>query len=116
MAQYLCILRGGDDKIASMTQAGRDSHMQDWFTWVTKLVEQGAYKDGNPLDANHKMMKKKGSEIIFDGPYTESKEIVGGFMIIEAENLEEACELSKGCPIFDVDGTLEIAQVIPANE
>ena len=59
MAQYLCIIRGGDDKLAELSESERNSHMQDWFAWVEKLTKDGSYQEGNPLDASHKIMRKK---------------------------------------------------------
>ena len=39
-----------------------------------------------------------------DGPFAEAKDVVGGYTLIEARDLDQAAELSKGCPIFEVDG------------
>jgi hypothetical protein len=44
-------------------------------------------------------------------PYSESKEIVGGYIKIKADNLQQAIEISKGCPIFNFDGIVEIREV-----
>jgi hypothetical protein len=49
---------------------------------------------------------------VTDGPFAETKEIVGGYTVIEARDLEEAVELSKGCPIFDGKGAVEIRPVM----
>ena len=37
-------------------------------------------------------------------------------MILNAESLDKACEISKDCPVFDVDGSIEVAQIIPVEE
>ena len=46
-----------------------------------------------------------------DGPYAEAKDLVLGFIIVEARDLAEAAELSKGCPMLDGDGSVEIRPV-----
>jgi hypothetical protein len=52
---------------------------------------------------------------IQDGPYAEAKDVIGGFSIIEADDLDEAAELSKGCPILEVGGSVEVRPVQVLN-
>jgi hypothetical protein len=54
----------------------------------------------------------RGGQLITDGPYTEGKEIVGGYALISVNTLEEATQLSQGCPILESAGTVEIRQVM----
>jgi hypothetical protein len=49
---------------------------------------------------------------VTDGPFTETKDVVGGYTLIEARDLAEAVDLSKGCPIFEVDGAVEVRPVM----
>jgi hypothetical protein len=48
---------------------------------------------------------------ITDGPYMANNETVGGYVSIKADNLQEAIEICKGCPIFNFDGNVEIREV-----
>jgi len=52
------------------------------------------------------------SKVVTDGPYAESKDIVGGYTLIQAKDLGEAAELSKGCPIFESGGLVEVRPVM----
>ena len=54
----------------------------------------------------------KGEVIVTDGPFTESKEVVGGFFTILANSLDEAVEISKECPDFDLGGSVEVREVL----
>ena len=49
-----------------------------------------------------------GKKVVSDGPFIEMKEIVGGFSIVQADTLDAAAELAKGCPIFVRGGTVEV--------
>jgi len=69
---------------------------------------------GEPLESGGKVVRGK-QKAITDGPYAESKDLVGGYLLIEARNLEEATELSRGCPVLDVDGTVEIRPIASMN-
>ena len=46
-----------------------------------------------------------------DGPYAEAKDLVGGYAIIEARDLEAAVEIARGCPIYERDGVVEVRPV-----
>ena len=50
--------------------------------------------------------------VMSDGPYAESKDMVGGYTVLTAEDLDEATEIARGCPFLDVGGTVEIRPVI----
>jgi hypothetical protein len=52
--------------------------------------------------------------VVSDGPYTEMKEIVGGYLICKAENLDEAVAMTEGCPTLLSGGTtVEVRDVMP---
>jgi hypothetical protein len=46
-----------------------------------------------------------------DGPYTETKESVGGYFIVEAASLDEAAEIAKECPALLHDGVVEVREI-----
>jgi hypothetical protein len=51
------------------------------------------------------------SQVVTDGPYLEIKEAIGGYTLIRAESLEEAAEISKGCPILLAGGNVEVREI-----
>jgi hypothetical protein len=108
MSEFVFLYRGGE--------AGRASEqaqlmMQKWTNWLKGLADKGHVKDqGKPLERTGKLVKGK-QKIVTDGPFAETKDVVGGFTLIEARDLDQAAELSKGCPIFEVDGAVEVRPV-----
>jgi hypothetical protein len=52
---------------------------------------------------------------VTDGPFAESKDIVGGYTLVQARDLDEAVELSKGCPIFEGEGVVEVRPIMQMN-
>jgi hypothetical protein len=48
---------------------------------------------------------------VTDGPFIEAKEMVGGYLIVNAKDINEAVEISKGCPIFLENGKVEVRPV-----
>lgn len=79
-----------------------------WMTWLKDLSDKGHVKSlGEPLQRGGKVVKGKKKQVI-DGPFAEAKDVVGGYSIIVAKDLEQAVDLSLGCPIFEDGGSVEI--------
>lgn len=47
-----------------------------------------------------------------DGPSAEVKDLVNGYVLIETKTIEQAVELSKGCPIFEDGGSVEVRPIL----
>ena len=70
--------------------------MQLWMAWMQELATRGHIKErGQPLEPTGKVVDGK-EKSITDGPYAEAKDLVGGYTIILAKDLDEAAELSRG--------------------
>ena len=104
MSEFTYLYRGGRDTSASPEQMQKT--MQKWTAWFKEL--------GHPLESTG-MVVKGNQKIVTDGPYAEAKDVVGGFSLIEAKDLAHALEISKGCPIFEVGGSVEVRPVMQLN-
>lgn len=103
----------GRDRSASPEQMQRT--MEKWVAWFKDLGAKGHLKDpGHPLEASGKVVKGK-QKTVNDGPYAEAKDVVGGYIVIEAKDLAHATELSKGCPVLDVGGSVEVRPIEKLN-
>ena len=108
MSEFTFLIRGRD-RSASPDQMQKT--MQKWIDWFKELGANGHLKDpGHPLEGGGKVVTGN-RKIVTDGPYAEAKDVVGGFTLIEARDLAEAAELSKGCPILEVGGSVEIRPI-----
>jgi hypothetical protein len=87
-------------------------NMQRWMAWMRELETKGHLKDrGQPLERTGKVVRGQQRSVI-DGPYTESKDLIGGFTIVEATDIDQAVELSHGCPILEGGGSVEVRPVM----
>src|SRR6201982_3513523 len=112
MSEFVYLYRGGSREGSpdQMQQV-----MQKWMAWFKELAEKGHIKDrGQPLERTGKLVKGK-QKTVTDGPFAEAKDVVGGYTQIEAGDLDEAVELSKGCPICEVEGAVEVRPVMKIN-
>lgn len=89
--------------------------MQKWMAWMKELGEKGNLKAvGSPLEKTGKLVSGK-SKVVSDGPFAEAKDLIGGFTLVTAKDIDEAVELSKGCPIFLVGGAVEVRPILQMN-
>jgi hypothetical protein len=108
MEKFMYLFRGGMDNTQSPEVM--QAHMQKWSVWMQQLTKNGSMVGGEPLQRSGKLVSGQ-KKVVTDGPFVEAKEIVGGYLVVMAKNLDEAVEISKGCPIFETDGKLEVRPV-----
>ena len=115
MKEFLLIFRR--DHVSSepaMSPEQLQAMMKPWQDWIGSIAAQNKLVSaGNRLEGGGKVVK--GSNVITDGPYVEIKEAIGGYTIVKAASLEEAAELSKGCPILMIGGSVEVRAIIPMD-
>ena len=113
MSEFVYLFRTtADDQRAAMgTPEQAQQSLQVWLRWIRELEAGGHLKSpGQPLAPTGSVVRGKG-QVVTDGPYVEAKDMVLGFLIIEARDLAEAVELSRGCPMLAGDGSVEIRPV-----
>jgi hypothetical protein len=104
MGEFVYLYRGGE---AGRSPERMQQTMQKWMAWFKDLAENGHVIDrGQPLERAGKLVKGSKKAVI-DGPFAEAKDVIGGFTLIKARDLDHAVELSKGCPIFEFEGAAE---------
>jgi hypothetical protein len=87
--------------------------MARWNAWFENMKEKGQLKNlGLPLDRSSGKVLGAQKKTVTDGPYVESKEVLGGFSIIEAPDLDRAARIALGCPILDMGGSVEVRPVM----
>jgi hypothetical protein len=111
MKDYLFLFRGGLDFTTASPEQLQQALM-NWKNWTEELSKKGIYGGGERLKRNDATVVKGKAKQVIDGPYNESKGVVGGYINIKADNLQQAIEISKGCPIFNFDGNVEIREVV----
>jgi hypothetical protein len=81
-----------------------------WKEWVGGIVAQGKLASGGSrLSLEGKVLRPGG--VITDGPFVEIKEKLGSFIVVKAENLEEATTLAHGCPALEQNGSVEVRPI-----
>lgn len=88
--------------------------MQERMNWLGSIAAQNKLVDkGNtllPMLGSAKTVKP--DNVLTDGPYTEIKEFIVGYIIVRTETIDEAVEIAKGNPIFKIGGNIEVREVL----
>ena len=82
-----------------------------WKSWIEELSKKEIYGGGDRVTRNDAAYVQGKLKQVTSGPYAANNEMIGGYIKIKADNLREAIEISKGCPIFNFDGNIEIREV-----
>jgi hypothetical protein len=113
MSEFSFLYRGRADTTGSPEQ--RQQHIAKWAAWFKDLGAGGHLKEiGHPLDPAGMVVRGR-EKIVTDGPFVEAKDMIGGFSVVEAKDLAHALELSKGCPILEVGGCVEVRPIQTIN-
>lgn len=84
--------------------------MGKWFAWINKLAQSGKYDSGEALLPTGKVLKGSHKNVT-DGPFTEGKEIIGGYFIVNANDYDEAVSLCEDYPDYATGGTVIVRQI-----
>ncbi|MFT3911137.1 MAG: YciI family protein [Ferruginibacter sp.] len=115
MNEYLMIFRNTAERPAIPPTAEQmQTAVAQWQDWIRGIVSDGKYVGANRLLTEAKMVRP--GNIVSDGPYAESKEVVGGFLIVKAETIGEAMEMAKGCPDLLYGGNVEVRTMMSMEQ
>lgn len=117
MSEYIFLYRSTNQahQEAMGSPEKAQQSMTKWRAWMKDLADKGHLKNfGQPLERAGKVVGGKGKTVT-DGPYAETKDVVGGYSIVEARDLDQAAELAAGCPVVDRGGSVEVRPVMQFN-
>ena len=110
MAKFMFVYRGGHEDMEDASPEEMQQVMQLWMDWIQSGIEAGWMLDGGDG------LKPAGAVVhgdlsVTDGPFAESKELVGGYSMVEAPDLAAAVEIAKGSPMPKSGGTVEVREL-----
>lgn len=117
MDKYMMIFRNtptSEEQYQSMSPEEMQASLDQWGAWIGGIAAQGKLVGSDALEADGKILTGS-RRALSDGPYVEGKELVSGYLIMEAGSEAEAVEAAKGCPIFDLEGTVEVRKLMIFN-
>lgn len=113
MPKYMLLLHDNPAAFANVSPEQMQKVVEKYIAWGKKLREAGVMNAGDKLtDEPGKVMRRTDSRVrVTDGPYSESKEVLGGYYMIEAPSYDKAVDYARDCPQLEDGGTIEVRQV-----
>lgn len=111
--EYLLVLAEDVELVA--TDEDHQRLVQRTGEYVMRLVGEGRVRGGgllHPAAEAKQVRSRRGRARVLDGPFAEGKEVIAGYLVIEADSLDEAVEIASGCPNAAA-GSVEVRQVVP---
>lgn len=112
--RYLLMCYFNEDKWNGLALAQRDQIMKEYHHLIQQTIEGGQHCDGAKLGSTATatvVRFQNGKVAITDGPFAETKEQLGGYHLMECENLDEAISIASRIPTLPFGGTIEIRPV-----
>jgi hypothetical protein len=107
MAKFMFVYWGDPNGESKLSPEDMQQNMQKWGAWIMEALQKGWMTDpGDALTNEGRVVNAK--KVVTDGPFVEAKEVVGGYSIVSAPNINAAAELAKGCPGLLYGGKVEV--------
>lgn len=110
MKKFIVLVREPDGRVNEPSAEDQQAHRSNWNNWFNKYGKAGNFLGGSALSLRGKIIKGPDAQVI-DEIYKAGTEIVGGYLLIQAEGLNEAVEIAREIPVFEVDGYLEVREL-----
>lgn len=118
MPKFVLMLPHKPNRYSDIPEAEFMDLMKDYVGWVEEMSAKGKYVSGEKLnaDAGKIVTNKSGAIEVHDGPFAEVAEILGGYMVINAADYDEAVEIARAHPHMTHNETIIIRQTDPAAD
>lgn len=115
MPQYLLLLHDDPTGWTKLTEEERKWWMEKYGAYRERLKAKKAWVGGQKLaDEPGRILRRTGDDVrVTDGPYSETKELLGGYFLVEAPNYNAALDLARDCPSLLHGGTIEVRELDP---
>jgi len=116
MPQYILLLHESSTASPNISPGEMEAIIRRYQAWSAGIAAKGHMRGGNKLqDGTGRHMSTAGGNLsVTDGPYAESKEVLGGYFLIEAANYDEAVRVASDCPHLDF-GAIEVREIEPTE-
>jgi hypothetical protein len=114
MKEFVLIFRLEELPEINFSPAEMQERMGLWEKWVDGIIAKNILVSrGNRLSKESRVIRDK--KLLTKGPYVELSEIIGGYIIIRANSIDEAAEIVKEAPIVG-KGTIEVRGIYEGDE
>jgi len=107
----LLFRNAGEESHRHLTAEERVALAKKWNDWYDGLAAAGKVQHGRPLELGGRVVSGARGERITDGPFAETKEVVGGYIFLTVRDLDEATAIAQQCPGLPLGLIVEVRPV-----
>lgn len=113
MANYMLLLYDSPADFQDVSPGEMQKIIEKYRAWRDRLQQAGRLVASNKLkDGEGRVISSQDGKMrVLDGPYSETKEVVGGYFMVKAADYDEAVELCADCPHLEYHGTIEVREI-----
>jgi hypothetical protein len=112
LPQFLLLFRAPLDDEPEPSPEEMEGIFAEWFAWSERVGAEGKYHGGNPLEETGKVIRGETGETVTDGPFVESKEVLCGYFLISATDMDDALRIARGCPGLPSGMSVEVRPIM----
>jgi len=116
MKEFALIFRNSVNPDAKPSPDQMQQVLEKWMNWMAGIAAQNKLANRGSRLAMTDAKTVKPGNIVTDGPYTEIKEFINGFTIVKTEDIDEALEIARQCPILLVGGSVEVRKLVASDD
>ena len=113
--RYMLLIHTNPANWATLSEAEGNAMYAEYTAFTQRLVDAGEFVSGDPLQGPETattVRVRDGQRSTTDGPFVETKEALGGYLFLDADDLDAAIELAAGIPAASMGGAIEIRPVV----
>jgi hypothetical protein len=110
MKKFIAILREPDGRLIEHSATDLEKHQEDWKDWLTRWGRNGNLAGGSGLTLNGCQITDHGTKTI-NAIHTNGTEIIGGYLLLNAPDLDHCVEIMRSCPVYGFGGYAEIREL-----
>jgi hypothetical protein len=108
MKDFLLIIKTEGSVWSDLSSEQLQKHLEHGTAYIGNLMKEGKLKNANPVDKGSRIVTESNG-VIKDGPFNETKEVVAGYFLVNAKDIDEAVGIAKANPIFkDIPTKIEV--------
>lgn len=112
MAQFILLLRGINENLKTYSPEELQKLFEKYDSWVAGINKADRLRGAQKLKDEVRHSVAVQNDSIVDGPFTETKETIGGYFVVECDELREAVEIAKKCPVLLHGGSVELRELL----
>jgi hypothetical protein len=112
--RYLLLIAGDEHRLNNQPETEQTQTMNAWGAYMQELQAAGKLRGGErlrPAGAATTVRVKDGQRLLSDGPFAETKEQLGGYFLVEANDLDEAVDWASKMPHLPAGGVVEVRPI-----